>query len=81
MAAIAITRDEVLNTIVVEIAGGVDAAVECWMAQIEEALTDAHLTTLGKVHAIKAVLGRYKDLTGKDHLETRKHETPILVKA
>ncbi len=29
-------------------AGGVDCAVESWMAQMDEAVNDTHLTTLGR---------------------------------
>jgi hypothetical protein len=71
MAAVAIAKDEMVNLIVTEMARGVDAAVECWMAQIDEALTDIHLTTLGKMNAVKDVLFRYKALTGKQNLKPR----------
>ena len=54
-----------------EIANGVDTAVENWMAQIDSALQDDHLTTLGRMHAVQEILARYKKLTGKRELSCR----------
>lgn len=51
-----------------EIANGVDEAVEFWMAQIESALTDQRLTTLGRMDAIREILLQYKTVTGKAQL-------------
>jgi len=65
--SVAVTQDFV-SLVAAEIASGVDRAVECWMAQIEEALNDAHLTTLGRWHAVQSVRTRYKELTGKAEL-------------
>ena len=67
MATVAITQDFV-SVVAAEIASGVDRAVECWMAQIEQALNDAHLTTLGRLNAVQSVMKRYKELTGKTEL-------------
>ncbi len=71
---------ELVNAIAAEISLGVDAAVECWMAQIERASTDPRLTTLGRMSAVKEILDRYKQLTGKSELRSprdmagRRHE-------
>ena len=54
-----------------EMACGVETAVECWMAQIEEAMTDLRLTSLGRLNAVTQVLANYKRLTGKDQLQRR----------
>lgn len=54
-----------------EIANGVDVAVESWMAQIDGALQDNRLTTLGRMHAVQQILARYKSLTGKRELSCR----------
>ena len=62
----------IVNVIVDEMASGVDRAVECWMSQIEQALDDTRLTSLGRLNAIKEVVGRYKSLTGKVELEARR---------
>jgi len=53
-------------------AAGVDRAVECWMSQIEQALTDEHLTSLGRLNAVREILDEYKRLTGKVQLQGRR---------
>ncbi len=63
---------EFVSAIVEEMALGVDAAVECWMAQIERALQDTRLTTLGRLHAVQEILAHYKCLTGKTQLRCRR---------
>jgi hypothetical protein len=68
---IAVPR-EIVDVIADEMACGVDRAVEYWMSQIDEAFSDSELTSLGRLYAIKEVLERYKDLTGKMKLETRR---------
>ena len=54
-----------------EMARGVEKAVDCWMSQVEQALTDVHLTSLGRLNAVRDVLSHYKHLTGKIQLESR----------
>lgn len=71
MATTAINQNVLLNAIVREMASGVDKAVECWMAQIEQIFNDTRLTTLGRMNAIHEVVQRYKQLTGKDRLTSR----------
>ena len=71
MATTAINQNVLLDAIVREMASGVDKAVECWMAQIEQIFDDTRLTTLGRMNAIHAVVQHYKQLTGKDHLTSR----------
>jgi hypothetical protein len=66
-----INRD-VIRAIAAEMAIGVEAAVECWMSQIEQALTDIHLTTLGRLNAVSEILDKYKHLTGKSKLACRR---------
>jgi hypothetical protein len=51
---------------------GVDRAVECWMLQIEQALTDLHLTSLGRLNAVRGIVDDYKQLTGKAQLQNRR---------
>ena len=60
-----------------EIASGVDAAVEFWMAQVEHALDDDRLTTLGRMNAVRAVLAQYKQLTGKTELHGRSGRSEV----
>ena len=64
--------NELVSVVAAEMAFGVEQAVECWMAQIERALEDPRLTTLGRLNAVGQILERYKDLTGKIHLECRR---------
>jgi hypothetical protein len=74
MATAAITREDILSGMVEELASGVDRAVECWIAQVEQILSDSHLTTLGRMYAIRELVERYKRLTGKDRLAARNSE-------
>lgn len=71
MATVAVAHDFV-SIVASEIASGVDRAVECWMTQVEQALNDNHLTTLGRLQAVQSVLRRYKELTGKAELNARR---------
>jgi len=60
-----------VNVIASEMANGVERAVDCWMSQIEGALSDVRLTTLGRLSAVREILEKYKSLTGKETLEGR----------
>jgi hypothetical protein len=64
VATAAVNR-ELIEVIAEEMAHGVETAVECWMTQIELALTDIHLTTLGRLNAVREIVDSYKHLTGK----------------
>ena len=70
MAATAVPID-VVDVIAAEMAIGVERAVECWMSEIEQALTDIHLTSLGRLNAVSEILNEYKRLTGKAQLKDR----------
>jgi hypothetical protein len=69
VATTALTLDFV-EVVASEMALGVDRAVEAWLAQIDLALTDNQLTTLGRLQAVQEVLRKYKQLTGKMQLQT-----------
>lgn len=72
MATATITRqEEILTTLVTELANGVDEAVECWMAQVDHILQNPRLPAAAKLAAISEVLERYKLLTGKQELHGR----------
>ena len=71
MATVAVAQDFV-SIVASELASGVDRAVECWMMQIEQALNDTHLTTIGRLQAVQSVLLQYKELTGKAELNARR---------
>jgi len=63
--------NEIVQVIAGELASGVDRAVECWMSQVEQALTDIRLTSLGRLQAARQVVEKYKELTGKAQLRGR----------
>lgn len=67
---------EFVSVVAGEIANGVETAVESWMAQIDGALQDDRLTTLGRMHAVQEILAKYKQLTGKRELSCRSQLPP-----
>ncbi len=71
MATTAIPTD-IVDVIAGEMALGVDRAVECWMSQVEQALTDVQLTSLGRLNAVRGIVDDYKRLTGKAELQDRR---------
>jgi hypothetical protein len=64
--------ESVVEVIASEMARGVERAVDCWMSQIEQAVTDVHLTSLGRLNAVTDILQTYKSLTGRIQLTGRK---------
>lgn len=70
LATTAIPTD-LVDIIASEMSVGVDRAVECWMSEIEQALTDIHLTSLGRLNAVCEIVNEYKELTGKAQLKDR----------
>jgi len=64
--------EDIRDVIASEMSHGVERAVECWMAQIDEALNDSQLTSLGRLNAVNNIVRRYKYLTGKSELQGRK---------
>jgi len=60
-----------MDAIIGEMALGVDRAVECWMSQIDDILSDSRLTSLGRLQAVRQVVEKYKHLTGKEELQRR----------
>ena len=70
MATTAIPAD-LIEVIASEMSVGVERAVDCWMSEIEEALTDTHLTSLGRLNAVCEIVNEYKELTGRSQLKDR----------
>jgi hypothetical protein len=70
LATTAIPTD-LVDVIASEMSVGVERAVECWMSEIEQALTDGHLTSLGRLNAVCEIVNEYKELTGKAQLKDR----------
>jgi hypothetical protein len=60
---------DLVDVIASEMAMGVERAVESWMSQIEQVFADSHLTSLGRLNAVREILEQYKQLTGKSQLE------------
>ena len=65
-----IPSENVVEVIANEMALGVERAVDHWMSQVELALTDPTLTSLGRLNAVKEIIGSYKALTGKLQLRS-----------
>jgi hypothetical protein len=64
VATIGVHQD-LIRVIAEEMAFGVETAVDCWMTQIDSALSDTRLTTLGRLNAVHEIVQSYKQLTGK----------------
>jgi len=62
-------HQELIRVIAEEMACGVEKAVDCWMTQIDSALTDARLTTLGRLNAVHAIVQNYQLSTGRIRFE------------
>jgi hypothetical protein len=52
------TDRELIEAVVGEMHDGIERAVGFWMAQIEDALHDPRLTTLGRMNAVKEIVNR-----------------------
>ena len=72
MSSVSANADFV-SLLAAEMACGVERAVECWLAQVEQALTDTQLTTMGRLNAVRDIVDTYKSLTGKINLQGRGH--------
>jgi hypothetical protein len=72
--ATTVLATDFVNVVATEMAHGVEIAVECWLSQIERALTDRHLTTLGRLNAVQDILQDYKRITGKAQLKSTRIE-------
>ena len=70
--SVTVGNSYLVRAVAAEMAIGVENAVECWLSQIDRALTDVHLTTLGRLNAVNEILGKYKRLTGKTQLACRR---------
>ena len=70
MASTAFNRD-LVEVVAEEMAHGVKSAVDCWMTEIDLALSNTRLTTLGRLNAVREIVENYKYLTGQSHLDCR----------
>jgi hypothetical protein len=65
MSTEAAAEKELMDAIAEQVASCVDEAVERWMAEFDSVLQDPHLTTLGRLQAISAIVARYRHLRGE----------------
>lgn len=49
-----------IEAVAAEMTTGIECAVDYWMFQIESVFNDAHITTLGRLHAVKEILRKYR---------------------
>ena len=59
LASVASDHD-LIEALVAEIAQGIDCALSFWMEQIENALHEPQLTTLGRLYAVQAIVQQYR---------------------
>lgn len=62
------TDQALIEAVVGEMQDGIERAVGFWMTQIEQALRDPALTTIGRMNAVREIVNRYAaDRTGENH--------------
>jgi hypothetical protein len=66
-----ISAQEFIDMVAAEMSAGVCFAVESWMAQVEQAVNDPRLTTLGRMNSVKKVVNNYRCMKGNDLRESR----------
>ena len=57
---------ELIEAVAAELSVGIDRAVGFWMKQIDDVLHDSRLTTLGRLQAVKDVVGNYRHCHAAD---------------
>jgi hypothetical protein len=69
LATVASSDRALIEAVAAEMSAGIDCAVNFWMSQIEAALLDSRLTTLGRFHAVQDIVKRYRsrDAVGTSH--------------
>ena len=67
MSSKAAAEKEFVEVVAEQVACGVDVAVDRWMAEFDSVLQDPHLTTLGRLQAMSAIVARYRVL--RNHRE------------
>jgi hypothetical protein len=62
------TDQALIEAVVGEMQDGIERAVGFWMTQIEQALRDPGLTTLGRMNVVREIVNRYAaGRTGENH--------------
>lgn len=57
--ASAASDHELIEAVAAEMSQGIECALGFWMGQIENALGDPQLTTLGRLNAVRAIVQQY----------------------
>jgi hypothetical protein len=70
---------EFVEAVASEMALGIDRAVECWLAPIDRALSNRHLSTLDRLNAVQEVVRKYKQLTGKMQLKSAANRSALII--
>lgn len=71
MSSRAAAEREFVELIAEQVASCAEEAVERWMAEFDSVLQDPHLTTLGRLQAISAIVTRYRQLRGQAESQQR----------
>ena len=68
MSTLLVGTQQFVDAIAAEKILGLEIVVEAWMAQVELALDDPKLTTLGRMYAVREVVSRYRSAAAKGQL-------------
>ena len=71
--ACATTNRALIEAVAEEMTAGIHGAVDYWLGQIESVFDDAHMTTLGRLLAIKDILRTYRSEQTGEPVEERGH--------
>jgi hypothetical protein len=71
LASAILSNQQFVEMIAQELFAGVEKAVQSWMSEVDSALESPRLTTLGRLQAIREIMDRYKQATGKMELAAR----------
>lgn len=58
--ATVVSNRELIEAVAEEMSQGIECALGFWMGQIEHALGDPRLTTLGRLNAIRTIVQQYR---------------------
>ena len=53
-------QHQLVDAVAAELTAGIDRAVSFWINQIDDVLQDTQLTTLGRLQAVKELIGTYR---------------------
>jgi len=62
LATVAADR-ALIEAVVAEMSAGIECAVDFWIGQMEDALQDPRLTTLGRLNAVHEIVSEYRRTT------------------